>query len=162
MCAVIHPRARLSSLTTLRRVEVPGNARGFFQIRSPGDQGARSCQERTRVAPGDGSEAEWCGPGPACSERGLGALTIAPDALSPAKGTSGPYRAPNALLSDAPTLYEAATLDEIKREQAAVPGEYDEAHFVVTRWRSGELPEIPDFRRRMLDRVVEQGKPRCI
>lgn len=49
-------------------------------------------------------------------------------------------------------------LSEIQRAQAAMPRGYVRAHFFVTGWRRQQLPEVPDFRRRMLDSVLEQGK----
>lgn len=61
-------------------------------------------------------------------------------------------------LSNDPAVYDAACIEEIRRAQSAMPGGYVGAHFFVTRWRSEKLPEIPDFRRRTLDRVVASGK----
>ena len=65
---------------------------------------------------------------------------------------------PAAPLSQDPEVHCQAFLDELKRATAAMPGGYIGAHFFVTRWRSHSLVEIPDFRRRILDRLVEQGK----
>ncbi|MCE9584217.1 MAG: hypothetical protein K8T20_17160, partial [Planctomycetes bacterium] len=65
---------------------------------------------------------------------------------------------PVALVSDDPAAHDASCLEEIRRAQAAMPGGYIGAHFFVTRWKSGRLPEVPDLRRRTLDRLVEQGK----
>ncbi len=61
-------------------------------------------------------------------------------------------------LSNDPAVYDEACIAEIRRAQAAMPGGYIGAHFFVTRWKSSTLPEIVDFRRRTLDRVVAQGK----
>ncbi|MCC6738227.1 MAG: NYN domain-containing protein [Planctomycetia bacterium] len=78
--------------------------------------------------------------------------------------TSGPPpafpapAAPVTPLSNDPAVYEAAMVDELGKAQAAMPGGYIGAHFFVTRWRSAKLPEIPDFRRRILDRLQEQGR----
>ncbi|MCE9583738.1 MAG: NYN domain-containing protein, partial [Planctomycetes bacterium] len=84
-----------------------------------------------------------------------GAPAIAPAPQVPANGA---HPAPVAPLSNDPAVYDAACLDEIGKAQAAMPGGYVGAHFFVTRWRSGKLPDIPDFRRRTLDRLVEQKK----
>ncbi|MBI2922263.1 MAG: NYN domain-containing protein [Planctomycetes bacterium] len=51
-----------------------------------------------------------------------------------------------------------ACVEEIRRAQAAMPGGYVGVHFFVTRWRSERLAEIPDLRRRALDRLVEQNR----
>jgi hypothetical protein len=53
---------------------------------------------------------------------------------------------------------EAATLDEIKREQTAMPGGYVRRNGVVTKLRNELLPDIPEFRRGMVDRLVEHSK----
>ncbi len=87
-----------------------------------------------------------------------GAPTFAHVASSPANGTSAPAAAPVPALSNDPAVYEAALIDELKRAQASMVNGYVGAHFFVTKWRSQQLPEIPDFRRRMLDRVVAAGK----
>ena len=39
-----------------------------------------------------------------------------------------------------------------------MPGGYVGVHFFVTRWRSEKLAEIPDLRRRIIDRLVEEQK----
>lgn len=61
-------------------------------------------------------------------------------------------------LSNDPEVHIAACLEEIRRAQAAMPGGYVGVHFFVTRWRSEKLAEIPDLRRRIVDRLVEQQK----
>lgn len=61
-------------------------------------------------------------------------------------------------LSNDPAVWDEACIAEIRRAQNAMPGGYIGAHFFVTRWKSSTLPEIPDFRRRTLDRLVEQQK----
>lgn len=61
-------------------------------------------------------------------------------------------------LSNDPAVWDEACVAEIRRAQTAMPGGYIGAHFFVTRWKSSTLPEIPDFRRRTLDRLVEQQK----
>ncbi|MCE9581716.1 MAG: hypothetical protein K8T20_04275, partial [Planctomycetes bacterium] len=86
------------------------------------------------------------------------APTFAPAPQSPTNGTHPVPPAIVAPLSNDPAVYDAACLDEIGKAQAAMPGGYVGAHFFVTRWRSGKLPDIPDFRRRTLDRLVEQRK----
>ena len=87
-----------------------------------------------------------------------GSPEFANAASSPTNGTSAPTTLPHPSLSGDPAEYEAAMLSEIRRAQAAMPGGYVGAHFFVTKWRSSNLPEIVDFRRRVLDRVIEQGK----
>ena len=79
-----------------------------------------------------------------------GAPTLAQGALSPANGG---YAAPIGSSSD-PAAHEAACIDEIRRAQDAMKDGYVGVHFFVTRWRSVNLPEIPDLRRRTLDRLV--------
>lgn len=61
-------------------------------------------------------------------------------------------------LSNDPAVYEAFTIDEIRKAQAAMKDGYVGVHFFVTRWRSVTLPEIPELRRRTLDRLVEDGR----
>ncbi len=87
-----------------------------------------------------------------------GAPAIAPVASSPTNGGYEGARAPAAPLSNDPAVYEAFTLDEIRKAQAAMHNGYVGVHFFVTRWRSVTLPEIPDLRRRTLDRLVADGK----
>lgn len=89
----------------------------------------------------------------------------APATESPASAASFPTHRPSfepvtrvTPLSNDPAVYDAACIEEIRRAQTAMPGGYVGAHFFVTRWRSEKLPEIPDFRRRTLDRVVASGK----
>ncbi len=71
-----------------------------------------------------------------------------------------PAGAPVAIapLSNDPEVHMQACLEEIKRAQAAMPGGYVGVHFFVTRWRSEKLAEIPDLRRRIIDRLVEQQR----
>ena len=78
------------------------------------------------------------------------------EGLEPAVVTPGVIS--TAAISTDPEVLAQACLDEIKRAQAAMPGGYVGVHFFVTRWRSEKLAEIPDLRRRILDRLVEQGK----
>jgi uncharacterized LabA/DUF88 family protein len=85
-----------------------------------------------------------------------GTPAVAPATSSPSNVGHPP--APAAPLSNDPAAYDALCLEEIGKAQAAMPGGYVGAHFFVTRWRSGKLPEIPDVRRRSLDRLVEQKK----
>lgn len=62
------------------------------------------------------------------------------------------------VFSNDPAVHEAACLDEIRRAQETMPDGFVGAHFFVTRWKSDRLPDISDFRRRTLDRLVAQGK----
>ncbi|MCE9584662.1 MAG: NYN domain-containing protein [Planctomycetes bacterium] len=87
-----------------------------------------------------------------------GAPTFAHPTATPSNGGYAATPAPAAPLSNDPAVYEAAMIDELKRAQATMPGGYVGAHFFVTKWRSQTLPEFVDFRRRMLDRVVEKGQ----
>jgi hypothetical protein len=65
---------------------------------------------------------------------------------------------PPFVFSNDPAVHEAALLGEIHKAQMSMPNGFVGAHFFVTKWKSERLPEIPDFRRRTLDRVVAAGK----
>ena len=90
-----------------------------------------------------------------------GAPTFAPvasGAATPTQRAGFAPSAPVAPLSQDPEVHCQAFMDELQRATVAMPGGYIGAHFFVTRWRSHTLVENPEFRRRVLDRLVEQGK----
>lgn len=63
-----------------------------------------------------------------------------------------------ALVAANPDAFTVPCLDEIRRAQAAMPGGYVGVHFFVTRWRSQQLVEVPDIRRRAIDKLVADDK----
>lgn len=85
---------------------------------------------------------------------------VAGQESSPLAELVGGARAPlpPLVFSNDPAVHDAVLVHEIRKAQAAMPGGFVGAHFLVTRWKSEQLPDIPDFRRRTLDRVVAAGK----
>ena len=63
-----------------------------------------------------------------------------------------------ALVAANPDAYTVPCLDEIRRAQEAMPGGYVGVHFFVTRWRSNQLAEVADIRRRAIDKLVADQK----
>lgn len=77
---------------------------------------------------------------------------------SPLAQLVGGATSPPPVFSNDPAVHDAVCVEELRKAQASMPNGYVGAHYFVTRWKSPQLPEIPEFRRRTLDRVVAAGK----